>query len=150
MEDKLHAEVQENIRQRLKLTKSMPRSEEDYKEREKKGELKKFDQINPIAPNEAPCLITGVIELEKDVMQKKVGYIEHFMMMSEEEKQRRDNLRKGITPGEEKEEEEGGEAEEEVEGAAPKEVQIKGDTKLVIQGRRTRTATSSAPAPARP
>ena len=75
-EDKLHAEVQENIRQRLKLTKSMPRSEEDYKERERKGELKKFDQINPIAPNEAPSLIiTGVIELEKDVMQKKVGYM---------------------------------------------------------------------------
>ena len=135
-EDKLHAEVQENIRQRLKLTKSMPRSEEDYKEREKKGELKKFDQINPIAPNEAPSLIiTGVIELEKDVMQKKVGYIEHFMMMSEEEKQRRDNLRKGITPGEEKEEEvkEEKPKKEKSKAAAPKEVQIKGDTKLVIK-----------------
>jgi hypothetical protein len=138
-EDKLHAEVQENIRQRLKLTKSMPRSEEDYKEREKKGELKKFDQINPIAPNEAPSLIiTGVIELEKDVMQKKVGYIEHFMMMSEEEKSRRDALRKGITPGEEKEEEVKEEKEEKPKkekskAAAPKEVQIKGDTKLVIK-----------------
>ena len=135
-EDKLHAEVQENIRQRLKLTKSMPRSEEDYKERERKGELKKFDQINPIAPNEAPSLIiTGVIELEKDVMQKKVGYIEHFMMMSEEEKQRRDNLRKGITPGEEKEEEVKEEKPKKAKSkaAAPKEVQIKGDTKLVIK-----------------
>ena len=46
-----------------------------------------------------------MIEFEKDVMQKKVGYIEHFGDDVEEEKQRRDNLRKGITPGEEKEEE---------------------------------------------
>ena len=93
-------------------------------------------QLPPIAPNEAPSLIiTGVIELEKDVMQKKVGYIEHFMMMSEEEKQRRDNLRKGITPGEEKEEEvkEEKPKKEKSKAAAPKEVQIKGDTKLVIK-----------------
>ena len=73
-------------------------------------------------------------------MQKRVGYIEHFMMMSEEEKSRRDALRHGKKPPVEEEEDSDDEPpKKEKSTAAPREVKIKGDTKLVITEKSKRT-----------
>jgi len=109
-EDKLAIEVAENVKTLLKLSTRDP------------------ENLNQ--GMEAPSLCIGqVMIIERAAMEKKVQYIEHFLGMAEDEKERREALRKGKRPKpqvapveeeeEEEEEEEYDEEYDDVEAAPP-------------------------------
>lgn len=78
-EDKLAIEVAENVKTLLKLSTRDP------------------ENLNQGL--EAPSLVIGqVMILERAAMEKKVQYIEHFLGMAEDEKERREALRRGKRP----------------------------------------------------